>query len=90
VIYFGTKRRYLDSGLAHHNIILGKRYNGLLDDIFNRQIVADDSSLYCTCPPSRSLDCARRLREFLRPSPVPHLDSGTDWAQQPNPTATAS
>jgi hypothetical protein len=35
VIYFGTNRRYRDTGLAHHNIILGKRYKGLLDDIFN-------------------------------------------------------
>ncbi|MCB0186066.1 MAG: FAD-dependent oxidoreductase, partial [Caldilineaceae bacterium] len=34
VIYFGTKRRYTDTGLAHHNIILSERYNGLLSDIF--------------------------------------------------------
>ena len=34
VIYFGTNRRYTDSKLKHHNIILGPRYKGLLDDIF--------------------------------------------------------
>jgi phytoene desaturase len=34
VIYFGTKRRYLDSDLAHHNIITNGRYRGLLKDVF--------------------------------------------------------
>ena len=29
VIYFGTKRRYLDSGLAHHNIILERALSRL-------------------------------------------------------------
>ena len=37
VIYFGTKRRYRDQGLAHHNIILGERYKELLNDIFDKQ-----------------------------------------------------
>ncbi|MDX1637003.1 MAG: phytoene desaturase family protein, partial [Balneolaceae bacterium] len=46
VIYFGTKRRYLDLGLAHHNIILGERYRGLLDDIFHEKTLTDDFSLY--------------------------------------------
>jgi phytoene desaturase len=50
VIYFGTKRRYLDSRLAHHNIILSSRYKDLLSDIFQKKTLADDFSLYLHMP----------------------------------------
>jgi phytoene desaturase len=51
VIYFGTDRRYTDTELAHHNIILGPRYEGLLKDIFhNDGTLADDFSLYLHMP----------------------------------------
>ncbi len=80
VIYFGTKKRYLDSGLAHHNIILGKRYKGLLDDIFHKKHVADDFSLYLHMPTITDSSIAPEGHEgFYVLSPVPHLDSGTDW-----------
>ncbi len=80
VIYFGTKKRYLDSGLAHHNIILGKRYKGLLDDIFHKKHVADDFSLYLHMPTITDSSIAPEGHEgFYVLSPIPHLDSGTDW-----------
>lgn len=80
VIYFGTKKRYLDSGLAHHNIILGKRYKGLLDDIFHKKHVAEDFSLYLHMPTITDSSIAPDGHEgFYVLSPVPHLDSGTDW-----------
>lgn len=80
VIYFGTKKRYLDSGLAHHNIILGKRYKGLLDDIFHKKHVAEDFSLYLHMPTITDSSIAPEGHEgFYVLSPVPHLDSGTDW-----------
>ena len=50
VIYFGTKRRYLDSGLSHHNIILGNRYQSLLSDIFTKKVLSKDFSLYLHLP----------------------------------------
>ncbi|HRW08951.1 MAG TPA: phytoene desaturase family protein, partial [Caldilineaceae bacterium] len=50
VIYFGTKRRYTDTGLAHHNIILSERYNGLLSDIFAAKGLPEDFSLYLHMP----------------------------------------
>src|SRR5690242_18970172 len=46
VLYFGTNHRYTDTPLANHNILLGKRYRGLLDDIFDRKVLAHDFSLY--------------------------------------------
>ena len=86
VIYFGTKKRYLDSGLAHHNIILGERYQGLLDDIFNKQIVADDFSLYLHMPTITDPSIAPEGCEgFYVLSPVPHLGSGTDWTTAAQP-----
>lgn len=80
VIYFGTKRRYRDQGLAHHNIILGPRYQGLLDDIFNKQVLADDFSLYLHMPTLTDPLLAPEGGEaFYVLSPVPHLGSGIDW-----------
>lgn len=80
VIYFGTKRKYREQGLAHHNIILGERYKELLRDIFKMKTVADDFSLYLHMPtltdPSLAPDGGE---SFYVLSPVPHLGSGTDW-----------
>ena len=44
VIYFGTKKKY--NNIAHHTIWMGERYEGLLNDIFNKKILANDFSLY--------------------------------------------
>lgn len=80
VIYFGTNKRYTDSGLAHHNIILGDRYKGLLSDIFHKKHLSDDFSLYLHMPTLTDPSLAPEGHEgFYVLSPVPHLDSGTDW-----------
>jgi phytoene desaturase len=82
VIYFGTKQRYSDSALAHHNIILGERYKGLLTDIFRKKILAEDFSLYLHMPtmtdPSLAPD---GCETFYVLSPVPHLGADIDWRQ---------
>jgi phytoene desaturase len=86
VIYFGTKRRYLDTGLAHHNIILSERYRGLLDDIFRRKVLADDFSLYLHMPTITDPSLAPPGCElFYALSPVPHLGSGIDWTREAKP-----
>lgn len=80
VIYFGTNRRYTDTELKHHNIILGPRYKELLKDIFHRKVVADDFSLYLHMPTITDSTIAPEGHEsFYVLSPVPHLASGTDW-----------
>jgi phytoene desaturase len=43
VWYFGTKRQH--PGVARHTIMLGPRDKALLEDIFDRQVLADDFSL---------------------------------------------
>lgn len=86
VIYFGTKRRYTDSRLVHHNIILGERYKGLLSDIFGRKQLADDFSLYLHMPTITDPSLAPPGHEaFYVLSPVPHLGSGIDWQTAAQP-----
>jgi phytoene desaturase len=86
VIYFGTRRQYRDQGLAHHNILLGPRYRGLLDDIFGRKVLADDFSLYLHMPTLTDPSVAPPGCEgFYVLSPVPHLGAGIDWAQAAEP-----
>ena len=83
VIYFGTKKRYSDCGLAHHNIILSKRYKDLLDDIFKRKILADDFSLYLHMPTITDPSIAPEGHEsFYVLSPVPNLGAkDIDWTK---------
>lgn len=78
VWYFGTDRKYED--LDHHSIILGPRYQGLLKDIFGRKRVTKDFSLYLHRPTRHDQSLAPDgCDTFYALSPVPNLDSGTDW-----------
>lgn len=82
VIYFGTKRRYLDSKLGHHNIILGKRYKSLLSDIFNKKTLPDDFSLYLHMPTITDTSIAPEgCESFYVLSLVPNLDGKIDWKE---------
>jgi phytoene desaturase len=84
VWYFGTRRRYPD--VAHHTIALGPRYRGLLRDIFDRQVLADDFSLYLHRPTATDPSMAPPgCDAFYVLSPVPHLGSGTDWRTRAEP-----
>jgi phytoene desaturase len=79
VWYFGTKKRFDD--VPHHMMVLGPRYEGLLTDIFKRQHLAEDFSLYLHRPTATDPSMAPEgCDAFYVLSPVPHLGSGTDWA----------
>lgn len=79
VVHFGTDRRYDD--VAHHEILLGPRYRGLLDDIFHRGRLADDFSLYLHRPTATDPSLAPPgCDAWYVLSPVPHLGSGIDWS----------
>ena len=79
VWYFGTNRHYPE--VPHHMMLLGPRYEGLLKDIFERHHLADDFSLYLHRPTATDPAMAPAGGDaFYALSPVPHLDSGTDWA----------
>lgn len=48
VLYFGTKKRY--DNMAHHEILMGPRYKGLITDIFSNKVLSEDFSLYLHRP----------------------------------------
>jgi phytoene desaturase len=84
VWYFGLNRRYED--VPHHQMVLGPRYEGLLQDIFERKHLADDCSLYLHRPTATEAAMAPPgCDTFYVLSPVPHLDSGTDWQTMAEP-----
>ena len=78
VVHFGVKGEYPD--IAHHSILFGPRYKGLLDDIYGG-FVPDDFSLYlhhpsvtdpAMAPPGHST--------FYALAPVAHLGKAkADW-----------
>ena len=84
VWYFGTKKQYPQ--IPHHMMLLGKRYKELLEDIFKRHHLAKDFSLYLHRPTATDTSLAPDgCDTFYVLSPVPHLDSGTDWKKEAEP-----
>jgi phytoene desaturase len=79
VIYFGVSKKYPKQ--AHHHVIFGPRYRELLEDIFERGILADDFSLYLHAPTVTDPSLAPPGCEaFYVLSPVPHLGKAPiDW-----------
>ncbi|MEM1203002.1 MAG: phytoene desaturase family protein [Acidobacteriota bacterium] len=79
VLYFGATRTY--PHLAHHEILLGPRYRGLINDIFERQHLAEDMSLYLHAPtrtdPSLAPPGCESMYALV---PVPNLQADIDWS----------
>ncbi len=81
LMYFGTTRQYPD--LKRHTIWLGKRYKGLLDDIFKRKILADDFSLYIHRPTATDPSFAPPgCDSFYVLCPVPNLTNPINWTDE--------
>lgn len=78
VLYFGTNRPY---DLAHHTVLFGPRYRGLLDDVFHGHQLPDDFSLYLHAPSVTDPSLAPPgSASFYVLSPVPHLGNAPlDW-----------
>lgn len=80
VWYFGTRRCYPE--VAHHTILLGPRYKGLLDDIFAGRL-APDFSLYLHRPTATDPALAPDgMDAFYVLSPVPNLKADVDWTER--------
>lgn len=78
VAYFGTKKVWEEQ--AHHTIVLGPRYKGLLDDIFDKHVLADDFSLYLHAPTRSDASVAPPGHENMYVlSPVPNLKGRINW-----------
>jgi phytoene desaturase len=81
VIYFGYERRDGDPELRHHNIILGPRYEALLEEIFEKKVMSPDFSQYLHLPtltdPSLAPPGHHAAYTLI---PVPNNASGLDWS----------
>jgi phytoene desaturase len=78
VLHFGTTKKYDE--VVHHTIWLGKRYKALLDDIFDKKVLADDFSLYLHRPTATDPSMAPDgCDSFYVLAPVPNNLSGIDW-----------
>lgn len=79
VVHFGVKGDYPD--VAHHSILFGPRYKGLLDDIYRNGVVPDDFSLYLHHPSVTDPGMAPPGHSsFYALAPVAHLGkSKADW-----------
>jgi phytoene desaturase len=82
LIYFGTDRRW--PGTAHHTVVFGPRYEGLLRDVFHGHALPEDFSLYLHAPTVTDPSLAPSGCEaFYVLSPVPHLGlARIDWAKE--------
>lgn len=81
ILCFGTDRRYDD--VAHHEILMGPRYRGLLDDIFVRRRLAPDCSVYLHRPTATDPSLAPPgCDAWYALSPVPHLGARIDWERE--------
>ena len=79
VVHFGVKGDYPD--IAHHSILFGPRYKGLLDDIYKNGVVPDDFSLYLHHPTATDKAMAPEgYSTFYALAPVAHLGKAKiDW-----------
>jgi phytoene desaturase len=79
LVYFGTRRRHPQ--LAHHTVLFGPRYRGLLADVFEGGRLADDLSLYLHAPTVTDPGMAPPgCESFYVLAPVPHLGhAAVDW-----------
>jgi phytoene desaturase len=82
VLYFGTDCSYRDR-IAHHTVLFGPRYRGLLQDIFHGATLPDDFSLYLHAPTVTDPSLAPPgCDSFYVLSPVPHLgQAALPWSE---------
>lgn len=80
VVYFGAAKTWPD--LAHHTVLFGPRYRGLIEEVFKGPNLPDDFSLYLHAPTATDPSLAPPgCTSFYVLSPVPHLGAAEiDWS----------
>lgn len=79
VVHFGIKGSW--PGIAHHMILFGPRYKGLLDDIYNNGVLPSDFSIYLHHPTVTDPSMAPEgCSTFYALVPVAHMGKAPlDW-----------
>jgi phytoene desaturase len=82
VVHFGIKGSW--PGIPHHSILFGPRYKGLLSDIYDHGVLAEDFSLYLHHPTVTDPAMAPEgCSTFYALAPVPHMGKFPgDWDGQ--------
>ena len=80
VVHFGLKATHPE--IRHHSILFGSRYKGLIDEIYTKNSLANDFSLYLHAPCASDPGMAPEgCSTYYALSPVPHLGTADiDWA----------
>ena len=79
VVHFGIRGTW--PGIPHHMILFGPRYRGLLSDIYDKGVLAQDFSLYLHHPTITDPSMAPEgCSTFYALAPVPHMGKlPVDW-----------
>jgi phytoene desaturase len=84
LLYLGVKKSY--PKLRHHTLILSERYKGLIEDIFDNKVLADDFSMYLHVPtltdPNMAPEGAESMYLLI---PVPNTKADIDWDEMTEP-----
>jgi len=84
LLYLGVKKQYPE--LLHHTLILSERYKALIKDIFDKQILPDDFSMYLHAPtrtdPNMAPEGAESMYVLI---PVSNLAGDIDWSKTKKP-----
>ena len=85
-IYLVTSRRYLDTPLAHHNIILPANFPAMVNDIFQRGVVSEKPAIFLHMPSRTDNTLLPEDREILKIHiPVPNLAAKVNWTVEARP-----
>ena len=81
LVHFGVRGTFPD--IAHHSVLFGPRYQGLLADIFDHGVLSEDFSLYLHHPSaSDPMMAPAGHATFYALVPVPHLGKfPADWSE---------
>ncbi len=81
LLYIGTRKQF--PKLAHHTLILAKRYKALLADIFDKKILPDDFSMYLHAPTKSDPEMAPAGGESMYVLiPVANLEADINWSTE--------
>jgi len=79
VVHFGVEGTF--DHIAHHTILFGPRYEGLLDDIYKHGVMPEDFSIYLHYPTASDSSMAPEGKStFYALVPISHMGKlGVDW-----------
>lgn len=81
ILYLGVRKKYPE--LLQHTLVLSERYKPLIDDIFDRNVLPEDFSLYMHIPSRTDESMAPDGCESIYVlAPVSNLKAKIDWEEK--------